>query len=76
VAEARAVNWALEWFDVIAQEHPDRDALVIVEEDGTCGAWTYGRLAARSDQVAGWLRENGVRRGDKVIVRKRRDKPA
>jgi len=62
------LNWALEWFDVIAQEHPDRDALVIVEEDGTRGAWTYGSLSARSDQVAGWLRENGVRRGDRVIV--------
>jgi len=61
-------NWALEWFDVIAQEHPDRDALVIVEEDGTSGAWTYGWMSARSDQVAGWLQENGVRRGDRVIV--------
>ncbi len=61
-------NWALEWFDVIAQEHPQRDALVIVEEDGRRGSWTYAGLSARSDQVAGWLQENGVRRGDKIIV--------
>ena len=27
-------NWALDWFDVIAAEHPDQEALRIVTEDG------------------------------------------
>ena len=27
-------NWALDWFDVVAGEHPNRTALRIVEEDG------------------------------------------
>jgi hypothetical protein len=27
-------NWALDWFDVIAAEHPDRVALRIVADDG------------------------------------------
>ncbi len=61
-------NWALEWFDVIADEHPDRPALTLVEEDGSVGSWTYHELSRRSDQVANWLRSVGVRRGDRVIV--------
>jgi acetyl-CoA synthetase len=27
-------NWALDWFDVIAAEHPDRTALRVVDDDG------------------------------------------
>jgi hypothetical protein len=27
-------NWALDWFDVIAAEHPDRPGLRIVSDDG------------------------------------------
>ncbi len=61
-------NWALEWFDVIADEHPDRPALTLAEEDGSVASWTYGELSKRSDQVAGWLRTLGVARGDRVIV--------
>ncbi|ACV77115.1 AMP-binding protein [Nakamurella multipartita] len=61
-------NWGVEWFDVIATEHPDRPALVIVEPDGSVGSWTYGQLARRTDQVAGWLRANGVQRGDRIVL--------
>ena len=61
-------NWGVEWFDVIATEHPDRPALVIVEPDGSVGSWTYGQLARRTDQVAGWLQANGVQRGDRIVL--------
>jgi len=61
-------NWALEWFDVLAADHPDRAALTIVEESGIRGSWTYGELSARSDQLATWLRAQGVRRGDRIIL--------
>src|SRR5579864_1451068 len=60
-------NWALDWFDVIAAEHPDRTALRIVTEDDDT-ALTYAELAARSAQVANWLRGLGVRRGDRVLL--------
>ena len=60
-------NWALDWFDVIAGEHPDRTALRIVAE-GEDTALTYAELAARSAQVANWLRGLGVRRGDRVLL--------
>ncbi len=61
-------NWAIEWFDVLATERPAQAALVIVEQDGSSASWTYAELSRRSDQVAGWLSANGVRRGDRVVV--------
>ncbi|HLN65841.1 MAG TPA: AMP-binding protein, partial [Streptosporangiaceae bacterium] len=61
-------NWALDWFDVIAGEHPDRPALRIVADDGFDASLSYGELATRSGQVANWLRGLGVRRGDRVLL--------
>ncbi|MFJ4045966.1 AMP-binding protein [Microbacterium sp. NPDC089987] len=61
-------NFALEWFDVVAGERPDRPAVQIVSADLSLRSWTYGELAARSDQVASWLRTLGIRRGDHLIV--------
>jgi acetyl-CoA synthetase len=60
-------NWALDWFDVIAAEHPDRTGLRILAE-GEDTQLTYAELAARSAQVANWLRDLGVRRGDRVLL--------
>jgi acetyl-CoA synthetase len=60
-------NWALDWFDVLAAEHPKRDALRVVTAD-TDVRLSYAELAARSNQVANWLRGLGVRRGDRVLV--------
>ena len=61
-------NWALDWFDVIAGEHPDRPALRIVADDGFDVSLSYAELSARSGQVANWLRGLGVRRGDRVLL--------
>jgi acetyl-CoA synthetase len=61
-------NWALDWFDVIAAEHPDRDALRIVAEGGSDVRLSYAELSTRSSQVANWLRDLGVRRGDRVLL--------
>jgi acetyl-CoA synthetase len=47
---------------VIAAEHPDRDALRIVAV-GDAARISYGEMAARSNQVANWLRGLGARRG-------------
>jgi acetyl-CoA synthetase len=60
-------NWALDWFDVIAAEHPERDALRVVTADSDVRL-SYAELAARSNRVANWLRGLGVRRGDRVLV--------
>ncbi len=60
-------NWAVDWFDAVARGS-DRDALVVVEEDGSSVRLTYDEMARRSDQVAAWLSGQGVRKGDSVIV--------
>jgi acetyl-CoA synthetase len=60
-------NWALDWFDAIAQGN-DAPALWIVEEDGTERRMSFAELSARSNQVANWLRGVGVARGDRVLL--------
>jgi acetyl-CoA synthetase len=61
-------NWALDWFDVIAAEHPDRTALRIVGDGGSDVSLSFGSMSARSAQLANWLRGLGVRRGDRVLL--------
>jgi acetyl-CoA synthetase len=61
-------NWALDWFDVIADEHPDRPALRILGDDGLDVSLSYGELKITSGQAANWLRGLGVRRGDRVLL--------
>jgi acetyl-CoA synthetase len=62
-------NFAFDWFDgVLTAEHPHQVALRIIEQDGTDASYTFAELAARSDQLAGWLRGEGVGRGTHVLV--------
>ena len=61
-------NWALDWFDVIAAEHPGQTALRIVADGDAAARLSYGELAARSNQVANWLSELGARRGDRLLL--------
>ncbi|WP_037908433.1 AMP-binding protein [Actinacidiphila yeochonensis] len=63
-------NWALDWFDVLAADpaRSGRRALWIVEEDGSETAVTFAELSERTDRIANWLRAQGVRAGDRVLV--------
>jgi acetyl-CoA synthetase len=60
-------NWALDWFDVIAEGNT-RTAVHLVEEDGSEVKVTYAQLADRSNRVAMYLRHHGVKRGDRVLM--------
>ena len=60
-------NWALDWFDVIADGN-GRTALHIVEEYGAEVRLSYHELAERSNRVAVYLRRNGVERGQRVLM--------
>jgi acetyl-CoA synthetase len=60
-------NWALDWFDVIAEGN-DAPALWIVEEDGSEATFSFAEMAHRSNQVANWLRAQGVARGDRIVL--------
>lgn len=60
-------NWALDYFDVMARGN-DAPALWIVEEDGREARLSFAELSQRSNQVANWLRAQGVKRGDRVLL--------
>ena len=60
-------NWALDHFDPLARGN-DATALHIVKEDGRETRRSFASLSARSDQVANWLRAQGVKRGDRVLL--------
>ncbi|AVZ76090.1 AMP-dependent synthetase [Streptomyces lunaelactis] len=60
-------NWALDWFDVIAEGN-DRTALQIVEDDGPRPGISFAQMSARSNRAANWLRAQGVGAGDRILV--------
>ncbi|MFP5371964.1 MAG: AMP-binding protein [Actinomycetes bacterium] len=60
-------NWAVDWFDSYARDNP-ATGLHVVEEDGREARYSFGEMVRRSDQVAGWLRAQGVSRGDRVVL--------
>ncbi|GAA2222474.1 AMP-binding protein [Streptomyces indiaensis] len=60
-------NWALDWFDEIAGGNA-RTALHLVEEDGGETRLSFAEMSVRSAQFATWLREQGVRAEDRILV--------
>lgn len=60
-------NWALDFFDQEAKDN-GTPALWVVEEDGSEQKISYADMAARSSQVAQYLEDCGVRRGDRVLL--------
>jgi acetyl-CoA synthetase len=59
-------NWALDWFDPLARGN-DRTGLWVVRAGGE-DKLSFDQLARRSDQLANWLREHGVARGDRIVL--------
>ncbi len=60
-------NWALDHFDVMARGN-DGTALWIVETDGAEHRVSFAQMAERSNRAANFLRNLGVRRGDRVLL--------
>lgn len=60
-------NWALDYFDVMAKDN-DRPALWVVNEDGSEQKMSFSQMSQRSNQVANWLRGQGVQRGDRILM--------
>ena len=65
--ELTEFNWALDWFDEYARSNLD-PALWVVEESGEETKLSYAELSARSNQLANWLRQHGVQRGDRILL--------
>jgi acetyl-CoA synthetase len=60
-------NWALDYFDAIAEDS-DAPALHVVNEDGSEQICSFSSMSIRSSQVANFLRDQGIRRGDCVLL--------
>ena len=65
--ELEHFNWALDFFDHQARDN-HAPALWVVEEDGSERKISFADMAARSGQVAEYLRNAGVRRGERVLL--------
>lgn len=65
-------NWALDWFDAGLAGDPqsrDRTALWIVESAaGTETRLSFAELSRRSNRVANFLRAQGLKRGDHLLL--------
>ncbi len=61
-------NWALDYFDPLAERKPNARALWIVDETGSEETRTFGELKAASNRVANFLRAQGVGRGDRILL--------
>ncbi|ROO28196.1 AMP-binding protein [Salinisphaera orenii] len=60
-------NWALDWFDDYAADN-DRLALWLVDADGSEERYSFEDMRRRSNQVANFLRAQGVSRGDTILL--------
>jgi acetyl-CoA synthetase len=60
-------NWALDYFDHYAQDN-QRPALWVVDESGGDTRLTFAELRDRSNRVANFFRQHGIKRGDRLLV--------
>ncbi|NLP59938.1 AMP-binding protein [Paraburkholderia sacchari] len=61
-------NWALDYFDVMARGN-DNPALWIVDDLANGGTrYSFAQMSERSSRMANFLRENGVGRGDRLLL--------
>ncbi len=61
-------NWALDYFDPLAERKPDQTALWIVDESGAEEKRTFAELKTASNRVANFLKAQGVGRGDRILL--------
>ena len=64
-------NWALDWFDAeLARDadSKDRTALWIVDSGDRQAKLSFAALSRRSNQVANFLRAQGLKRGDHLLL--------
>jgi acetyl-CoA synthetase len=70
--DPRPFNWAIDWFDAeltSAPESRDRCALWIVDvASGRETRLTFSELRLRSNRVANWLQQRGLKRGDHLLL--------
>ena len=66
--ELETFNYATDWFDFLAAGSADSLALWVIDQDGTETRLSFAELSLLSQRFARYLDEQGVRRGDKVLL--------
>jgi acetyl-CoA synthetase len=61
-------NWALDYFDAVLAQGNERPALWVVDEGKGETKLSFAEMSRRSNQVANFLRAQGVKRGDAVLM--------
>ncbi|MCM3691515.1 acyl-CoA synthetase [Neobacillus niacini] len=59
------MRWELDWLENRARLSPNKKA--IIDEDKN-KSWTFEAVNKRSSSVAGWLKSQGVKKGDRVAL--------
>ena len=72
ITRPESFNFAYDAADRIAQEEPDRLAVLWTDETGACIRYTFGQLKEESDRAANLFKSLGIRKGDKVMLILRR----
>jgi acetyl-CoA synthetase len=60
-------NWALDYFDRMARGN-NKDALIYTDEDGNEKIVSFDTMSKRSSQVANFLSDLGMQKGDRVMI--------
>eukprot|EP01104_Vermistella_antarctica_P020782 TRINITY_DN9046_c0_g1_i1.p1 TRINITY_DN9046_c0_g1~~TRINITY_DN9046_c0_g1_i1.p1 ORF type:complete len:644 (+),score=163.70 TRINITY_DN9046_c0_g1_i1:101-2032(+) len=50
------------------RQHPDKEALVFLDDDGSSRSYTWRQVDAESNRVAQWALREGIRRGHVVSI--------
>ncbi|HEA54123.1 AMP-binding protein [Marinobacter antarcticus] len=65
--ELKEFNWALDWFDDYAKDN-EKIALWLVDADGSEYRFSFEQMRQNSNQVANFLRKQGLGRGDTLLI--------
>jgi len=60
-------NWALDYFDRMARGN-NKDALIYTDEDSNEKIVSFDTMSKRSSQVANFLSDLGMQKGDRVMI--------
>lgn len=61
-------NYAYDVVDVIAAETPDKTAIVWCDDKGNEATFSFGQMKYYSDKAANFFRNNGIKKGDPVML--------
>ena len=60
-------NWAIDYFDKIAEEESN-PAILYVDDEGVEKSVSFRELKFRSNKIANFLKENGLVKGERILL--------